>query len=129
MGAMRPWPARLMWSAQPVAQGSLTRAGPGPAEPVGWGACHPSAGCPALPEALEDCSRPAERSRTSPRLESVPHFRTAVLPHTGHNMTRRDLMLHTHRRYDYSNITTRSDYSWPTGTRLAVYVALNIEQF
>ena len=38
-------------------------------------------------------------------------------------------MLHTHRRYDYSNITTRPDYSWPTDKRLAVYVALNIEQF
>jgi len=38
-------------------------------------------------------------------------------------------MLHTHSRYAYSNITTRPDYSWPTGKRLAVYVALNIEQF
>ena len=38
-------------------------------------------------------------------------------------------MLHTHNRYAYSNITTRPDYSWPTGKRLAVYVALNIEQF
>jgi allantoinase len=38
-------------------------------------------------------------------------------------------MLPTHRRYTYSNITTRPDYSWPTGARLAVYVALNIEQF
>jgi allantoinase len=38
-------------------------------------------------------------------------------------------MLPTHSRYDYSNITTRPDYSWPAGQRLAVYVALNIEQF
>jgi peptidoglycan/xylan/chitin deacetylase (PgdA/CDA1 family) len=38
-------------------------------------------------------------------------------------------MLPTHGRYDYSNITTRSDYSWPGGRRLAVYVALNIEAF
>jgi len=38
-------------------------------------------------------------------------------------------MLPTHSRYAYSNITTRPDYSWPTGKRLAVYVALNIEQF
>ena len=38
-------------------------------------------------------------------------------------------MLHTHDRYEYSNITTRPDYSWPEGKRLAVYVALNIEQF
>ena len=38
-------------------------------------------------------------------------------------------MLPTHRRYAYSNITMRPDYSWPTGARLAVYVALNIEQF
>ena len=34
-------------------------------------------------------------------------------------------MLPTHRRYAYSNITTRPDYSWPTGARLAVYVALH----
>jgi hypothetical protein len=38
-------------------------------------------------------------------------------------------MLPTHSRYAYSNITTRPDYSWPTDKRLAVYVALNIEQF
>src|SRR2546422_11332466 len=38
-------------------------------------------------------------------------------------------MLPTHNRYAYSNITTRPDYSWPAGKRLAVYVALNIEQF
>jgi peptidoglycan/xylan/chitin deacetylase (PgdA/CDA1 family) len=37
--------------------------------------------------------------------------------------------LRTHGRYDYSNITTRPDYSWPDGRRLAVYVALNIEAF
>ena len=38
-------------------------------------------------------------------------------------------MLHTHGRYDYSNILERPDYSWPGGKRLAVYVAVNIEQF
>ena len=38
-------------------------------------------------------------------------------------------MLPTHGRYDYSNITTRPDYSWPGGRRLAVYLALNIEAF
>jgi peptidoglycan/xylan/chitin deacetylase (PgdA/CDA1 family) len=38
-------------------------------------------------------------------------------------------MLRTHGRYAYSNITTRPDYSWPGGKRLAVYVAVNIEQF
>jgi hypothetical protein len=38
-------------------------------------------------------------------------------------------MLPTHHRYAYSNITTRPDYSWPAGQRLAVYVALKIEQF
>lgn len=37
--------------------------------------------------------------------------------------------LQTHGRYDYSNITARSDYSWPDGRRLAVYVALNVEAF
>ena len=38
-------------------------------------------------------------------------------------------MLPTHGRYDYSSITTRADYSWPGGRRLAVYLALNIEAF
>ena len=38
-------------------------------------------------------------------------------------------MLPTHGRYEYSNITTRPDYDWPDGKRLAVYVALNIEAF
>ncbi len=38
-------------------------------------------------------------------------------------------MLRSHGRYAYSNITKRVDYSWPEGKRLAVYVAVNIEQF
>jgi peptidoglycan/xylan/chitin deacetylase (PgdA/CDA1 family) len=38
-------------------------------------------------------------------------------------------MLRTHGRYAYSNITTRPDYTWPNGKRLAVYIAVNIEQF
>lgn len=38
-------------------------------------------------------------------------------------------MVKTHGRYEYSNITRRPDYTWPNGKRLAVYVALNIEQF
>ncbi len=38
-------------------------------------------------------------------------------------------MLSTHGRYDYSPISQRPDYSWPEGKRLAVYVALNVEQF
>jgi allantoinase len=32
-------------------------------------------------------------------------------------------------RYSYSAITQRPDYSWPGGRRLAVYVALNVEQY
>lgn len=38
-------------------------------------------------------------------------------------------MLPTHDRYPYSSIHSRPTYEWPNGTRLAVYVALNIEQF
>jgi peptidoglycan/xylan/chitin deacetylase (PgdA/CDA1 family) len=38
-------------------------------------------------------------------------------------------MLPTHGRYEYSNITRRADYTWPGGSRLAVYVALNVEAF
>jgi allantoinase len=34
-----------------------------------------------------------------------------------------------HGRYAYTPITDRPDYSWPNGTRLAVYVALNLEHF
>ncbi len=39
------------------------------------------------------------------------------------------MTLPTHGRYDYSSITTRPDYTWPNGARLAVYVAVNIEAF
>lgn len=38
-------------------------------------------------------------------------------------------MIRTHGRYAYSSIVSRADYNWPKGARLAVYVALNIEQF
>jgi allantoinase len=38
-------------------------------------------------------------------------------------------MLPTHGRYEYSSITSRPDYTWPGGRRLAVYLALNIEAF
>src|SRR5262245_33349654 len=38
-------------------------------------------------------------------------------------------MFPTHGRYEYSNITSRQDYCWPGGRRLAVYLALNIEAF
>ncbi|KAK9823125.1 hypothetical protein WJX72_000444 [[Myrmecia] bisecta] len=35
----------------------------------------------------------------------------------------------THGRYEYSAINTRPTYEWPNGSKLAVYIALNIEQF
>ena len=38
-------------------------------------------------------------------------------------------MIKRHGRYDHSSIVSRSDYNWPNGTRLAVYVALNVEVF
>ena len=37
--------------------------------------------------------------------------------------------LATHDRYDYSPITRRTDYAWPGGFRLAVYLGFNIEHF
>lgn len=37
--------------------------------------------------------------------------------------------LPSHGRYDYLPITRRPDYVWPNGTRLAVYLGLNIEHF
>ena len=38
-------------------------------------------------------------------------------------------MIRSHGRYPYRSINDRPDYSWPDGRRLAVYVAMNIEQF
>ncbi len=38
-------------------------------------------------------------------------------------------MLKSHDRYGYVPITDRQTYDWPNGTRLAVFIALNIEQF
>ncbi len=38
-------------------------------------------------------------------------------------------MLPTHGRYGYSPITRRPDYAWRNGARLAVYVALGIEEY
>jgi allantoinase len=37
--------------------------------------------------------------------------------------------LPTHGRFAYRPITRRPDYSWPGGTRLAVYLGFNIEHF
>ncbi len=34
-----------------------------------------------------------------------------------------------HGRYSYSSIGSRPDYVWPNGTRLAVYLGLNLEHF
>jgi peptidoglycan/xylan/chitin deacetylase (PgdA/CDA1 family) len=38
-------------------------------------------------------------------------------------------VLKTHGRYAFSAIVGRPPYDWPNGTRLAVYVAVNLEQF
>jgi allantoinase len=38
-------------------------------------------------------------------------------------------MLPTHGRFKYSPITGRRDFSWPGGTRLAVYIAICLEHF
>jgi allantoinase len=37
--------------------------------------------------------------------------------------------LKSHGRYGYAAITRRPDYSWPGGSRLAVYLGFNIEHF
>ena len=37
--------------------------------------------------------------------------------------------IRSHGRYPYSAITRRTDYSWPDGRRLAVYIGFNIEHF
>jgi hypothetical protein len=76
---------------------------------------------------LDHEERPGEVDPDHPvpgSLLHLQHGRRAVA------FTRRGPdMLPTHGRYDYSNITTRPDYSWPGGRRLAVYLALNIEAF
>jgi peptidoglycan/xylan/chitin deacetylase (PgdA/CDA1 family) len=38
-------------------------------------------------------------------------------------------MVKGHGRYEYRAITRRPDYNWPNGTRLAVYIGLNLEHF
>src|SRR5215470_4111011 len=38
-------------------------------------------------------------------------------------------MLRTHGRFDYSPIVDRPSFAWPDGRGLAVYVALNLEQY
>jgi allantoinase len=38
-------------------------------------------------------------------------------------------MLRSHGRYPYSPIVKRAAWDWPKGARLAVYVAVNVEQF
>jgi len=38
-------------------------------------------------------------------------------------------MVRDNGRYSYSAINARSDYSWPNGKRLAVYIGLNLEHF
>jgi peptidoglycan/xylan/chitin deacetylase (PgdA/CDA1 family) len=39
------------------------------------------------------------------------------------------MVLPTHGRYAYSGIGERPTYEWPNGTRLAVYLGLNLEHF
>jgi peptidoglycan/xylan/chitin deacetylase (PgdA/CDA1 family) len=39
------------------------------------------------------------------------------------------MQLPTHGRYGYSSINDRAVYDWPNGTRLAVYLAVNVEHF
>ena len=39
------------------------------------------------------------------------------------------MKLDKNRRYPYSAIINRPDYSWPNGSKLAVYIGLNIEHF
>ncbi len=41
----------------------------------------------------------------------------------------RSVPLPTSGRFSYSPITSRPDYSWPDGARLAVYIGFNIEHF
>jgi peptidoglycan/xylan/chitin deacetylase (PgdA/CDA1 family) len=37
--------------------------------------------------------------------------------------------LPSHGRYDYSGISSRTNYDWPQGNGLAIYVAINVEHF
>jgi allantoinase len=44
-------------------------------------------------------------------------------------ITGRSAMLPTHNRYEFSPITDRPFFRWPNGAGLALYVAINVEQF
>src|SRR6266511_1843009 len=89
-------------------------------EPFSWAEPVASAERPLWPSA-------DAMSRHSARLQSASEtpILTTVLEDTRHGIARRDIMLRTHGRYAYSNITKRPDYSWPDGKRLAVYMAVN----
>ena len=39
------------------------------------------------------------------------------------------MKLDQNRRYPYSAIINRPDYSWPNGSKLAIYIGLNLEHF
>ncbi len=39
------------------------------------------------------------------------------------------MALRSHGRYAYVPITRRQPYDWPNGTRLAVFLAVNLEHF
>jgi hypothetical protein len=38
-------------------------------------------------------------------------------------------MLRSHGRYGFSAITKRPDFTWPNGARLALYLAIGIEEY
>ena len=38
-------------------------------------------------------------------------------------------MLKDHGHYPYSSLPSRQKYQWPNGTKVAVYIAMNIEAF
>jgi hypothetical protein len=43
--------------------------------------------------------------------------------------TRAEMILPSHGRFQFSALPKRRDYSWPSGKRLAMYVAVNVETF
>jgi allantoinase len=53
---------------------------------------------------------------------SNPLSNSPANPHAGSPLA-------AHTRYAYAPITQRADYSWPGGKRLAVYIAINLEQY
>lgn len=56
----------------------------------------------------------------------MPDYRSSTAPPAVQPLT---TALKKHGRYSFSRIDDRKTYSWPEGKKLAVYIAINVEEF